>query len=29
MSGDEMRALVASQLALWARVAREQNIQVE
>jgi len=29
MSRDEMRALVASQLALWARVAREQNIQVE
>jgi tripartite-type tricarboxylate transporter receptor subunit TctC len=26
---EEMRALVASQLALWARVAREQNIQVE
>jgi tripartite-type tricarboxylate transporter receptor subunit TctC len=25
----EMRALVASQLALWARVAREQKIQVE
>src|SRR5262245_42108687 len=26
---DDMRALVASQLAIWARVAREQKIQVE
>ncbi len=29
MSPEEMRTLVASQLALWSRVAREQNIQVE
>jgi tripartite-type tricarboxylate transporter receptor subunit TctC len=29
MTPDEMRALVAGQLALWARVAREQNIQVD
>ena len=29
MSPEEMRALVASQLTLWSRVAREQNIQVE
>ena len=29
MSPEEMRALVASQLTLWSRVAREQNIEVE
>jgi tripartite-type tricarboxylate transporter receptor subunit TctC len=29
MSPDEMRALVASQLALWSRVAHEANIRME
>jgi tripartite-type tricarboxylate transporter receptor subunit TctC len=29
MSPEEMRALVARQLALWSRVAREQHIQLE
>jgi tripartite-type tricarboxylate transporter receptor subunit TctC len=29
MAPDEMRTLVASQLALWARVAREANIRAE
>ena len=29
MTPDEMRALVAEQLALWSRVARENNIRAE
>jgi hypothetical protein len=29
MAPDEMRTLVADQLALWSRVARDNNIRAE